>query len=90
MLSINIPFRKVRAECERPDGSCMQAHTCDNLLELPNYWESLLQTEGFQGSAANAPASRLPGLRAECERILDDRLTLAITCASGYGLDMRD
>ncbi|CAN0243386.1 unnamed protein product, partial [Discosporangium mesarthrocarpum] len=23
------------------------AHTCDNILELPNYWEALLRSEGL-------------------------------------------
>jgi hypothetical protein len=74
----------------------LQAHTCDNLLELPNYWEALLHVKGHAGRGPGvtpfstlAPASQ-DSLKAECKRILEDRLLMAVTGFSGYGLDERD
>jgi hypothetical protein len=74
----------------------LQAHTCDNLLELPNYWEALLHVRGHAGRGPGVtPFSSLApsaqdSLRAECRGILEDRLLLAVTGFLGYGLDERD
>ncbi|KAG1679492.1 hypothetical protein FOA52_011091 [Chlamydomonas sp. UWO 241] len=91
LLKLEAPFIAFGAAQHKAQlGMLPQAHTCDNLLELPDYWASLLHTRGFAGNADAVPPDQLDELKRECERILDDRLTLAVTCASGYGLDQRD
>lgn len=47
------------------------------------------QVKGFR-SASKAPAELLPQLKEECKRIVDERLTMAITNCTGYGLDQRE
>ncbi len=88
LLKVEAPFVAFGlAEHKVQLGMLPQAHTCDNLLELPNYWHALRQVRGH--AAGQLDAGTQAALEAECLRILDDRLTLAITC-SGYGLDERD
>eukprot|EP00198_Chlamydomonas_reinhardtii_P004774 XP_001694110.1 ubiquitin-protein ligase [Chlamydomonas reinhardtii] len=78
LLKIQAPFVAMgAAEHKATLGMLPQAHTCDNLLELPNYWESLLQTRG------------LTELRDETRRILGERLEIAVLNFQGYGLDER-
>jgi len=55
------------------------AHTCANVLELPDYWAALLKLEG------GAPT---PELQSRLRHLLQGKLTVAIENASGgYGLD---
>lgn len=60
-MQIEAPFVALgAAEHKRMLGMLPQAHTCDNLLELPNYWEALLQV-------GLAPVQRpFPLIEAEC------------------------
>lgn len=47
LLKIEAPFVALGlAEHKAQLGMLPQAHTCDNLLELPNYWDALLQVRG--------------------------------------------
>lgn len=63
-----------------------QAHTCENLLELPNYWESLLKgDDGDEDFGQGVNLRR--GLRTKLRKILDERLTYAIENCHSYGLD---
>eukprot|EP00798_Chlamydomonas_sp_ICE-L_P021591 gene21591-28590_t len=91
LLKVEAPFVALGVtEHKNHLGMLPQSHTCDNLLELPNYWESLLQTRGYR-SLKDVPAAKLSALEGECRAILDDRLTLAVTVGlQGYGLDERD
>lgn len=42
LLRVEVPFFPVTMkEHEKQLGMLPQAHTCNNTLELPNYWESL-------------------------------------------------
>jgi len=60
---------------DRPNvGMLPQAHTCENILELPNYWDAA------QVSDPNVTVEDVEG-------IIRDRLTCAIENTSGYGLD---
>jgi hypothetical protein len=44
LLKVEAPFVALGAAEHRAHlGMVPQAHTCDNLLEIPNYWEALLQ-----------------------------------------------
>ena len=61
--------------------SVMQAHTCGNILELPNYEESVLAVHKTQ--TGELPEKQLRQMLAQ---VLDDRLRLALTCST-YGLD---
>ncbi|GAX79078.1 hypothetical protein CEUSTIGMA_g6518.t1 [Chlamydomonas eustigma] len=89
LLKVEAPFVALgAAEHKAHLGMVPQAHTCDNLLEVPNYWEALLQVKGIK-NASQIPKALTKELKDECIRILDDRLTLAVTCYSGYGLDQR-
>lgn len=62
----------------------MQAHTCENILELPNYQESLLAVHGQSLDCLLAHE-----MRGKLKSIIDDRLRLAILCCNSYGLDDR-
>ena len=44
-----------------------QSHTCDNILELPNYWEALLKTKTDEAR----PPRRARAVRA-LERSLEE------------------
>lgn len=57
----------------------MQAHTCNNTLELPNYQESLL--------AMHSITEMTGELEQTLRNIIHDKLKLAVTCCNGYGLD---
>ncbi|PNW76093.1 hypothetical protein CHLRE_12g548100v5 [Chlamydomonas reinhardtii] len=97
LLKIQAPFVAMgAAEHKATLGMLPQAHTCDNLLELPNYWESLLQTRGVKGGpaavargAAALTPEQLTELRDETRRILGERLEIAVLNFQGYGLDER-
>lgn len=48
LLKIEAPFVAYSAAQHKAQlGTLPQAHTCDNLLELPNYWESLLNVSDW-------------------------------------------
>lgn len=61
----------------------LQAHTCNNTLELPNYQESLLAMH----SITDAITEMTSELEQTLRNIIHDRLKLAVTCCNGYGLD---
>ena len=55
-----------------------QAHTCDNILELPDYYTSLVEvSENINDKV----------LLKECKSIVHQRVEFAITEFKGYGLD---
>merc|ERR1711907_930665 len=58
--------------------------TCDNILELPNYWEALLKT---RPPPSENDEQHLAMLHEEVRRVLKEKLALAIANAHGYGLD---
>ncbi|GLC34838.1 hypothetical protein PLESTM_000245500 [Pleodorina starrii] len=97
LLKIQAPFVAMGAAEHRATlGMLPQAHTCDNLLELPNYWESLLAVRGVRGGpaavtrgSAGLTEDQLKELRAEARRVLADRLEVAVMNFQGYGLDER-
>ena len=65
-------------------GTLPQAHTCDNLLELPDYWDALCTKHGLpvdtHGEAAVAVV-------AELEACLHSRFQMAVNECDAYGLD---
>lgn len=62
-------------------GAFLQAHTCDNILELPNYQESLLAVNNQTNGSMKLD------LEQKLKSIINDRLKLAVTCCHSYGLD---
>ncbi len=84
-LRISLPFTAL-SDRERTAllGTLPQAHTCENTLELPSYWEALLMREGRShgasaGAAGGADVSqgRRRALLEECEAVLKDRLQVS-------------
>ncbi|QDZ23575.1 ubiquitin-protein ligase [Chloropicon primus] len=64
-----------------------QAHTCENLLEIPNYWESLLHVKGTPDNFWNLGQGEKDELLKELRETMDDRLTFAVSNCDTYGLD---
>lgn len=68
------------------------AQTCDNVLELPNYWESLvavhLAEEGreFEGEEALLADERRR-LQRRLHALVAEKLRVAMSHGHGYGLD---
>merc|ERR1719238_2709213 len=61
-LTVLLPFSAfTRQEYVEMLGMLPQAHTCTNTLELPNYYEALCETSGFDDG---------PALASELRRIL--------------------
>eukprot|EP00798_Chlamydomonas_sp_ICE-L_P021531 gene21531-28521_t len=95
LLKVEAPFVAFGlAEYKAQLGMLPQAHTCDNLLELPDYWRLSAVfadwTKGYKKSS-DVPSGEKPQLVSQCKSILDDRLTIAVTTGiQGYGLDERD
>ena len=65
-------------------GMLPQAHTCDNLLELPNYWRALCELRGVPTDTRGTAAASIVK---ELEKIVHQRLTTAVNECDVYGLD---
>jgi hypothetical protein len=75
LLRIEMPFvGMTKGEHKAILGMLPQAHTCENILEVPNYWEA---------AQALNPSVKIE----EVERIIQDKFICAIENTSGYGLD---
>jgi len=80
LLRIELPFVAFSTrEQKKTLGMLPQAHTCENILELPNYWEALCGVRGEGGD----PASLVKELGA----VIEARLTMAIEHCTEYDLD---
>jgi hypothetical protein len=104
VLRITLPFVPNLGDLkERRQALHMlpQAHTCANILELPDYWAALLHDSLSAGlsAAGQAPQEQQAGegpggeqlqllqQQQRCRDVLRERLLLAITCCAGYDLD---
>ena len=67
-------------------ATALQAHTCGNILELPNYQESWMALHST-GAQASLNQQQQTQLRKELLQILQDRLAVAVANCSTYGLD---
>ena len=48
-MRIELPFVSFSISEQRKIlGMLPQAHTCENILELPNYWEALLEVQNLE------------------------------------------
>ena len=68
-----------------------QSHTCDNIIELPNYWDGLVylhlaETPGR--TLKDCSAQEIEDLSYQCELLLARKLRIAALEAQGYGLDV--
>mmetsp|Transcript_5850 Transcript_5850/g.7225 ORF Transcript_5850/g.7225 Transcript_5850/m.7225 type:complete len:290 (-) Transcript_5850:73-942(-) len=92
-MSIEMPFLPIGLDDHRKILHMVpQSHTCDNILELPNYWDALVRTtladKGQHPDNVSAISSDLwTQLRAELRTILRAKLQVAIENAHGYQLD---
>ena len=80
-LSVETPtLLRVRdaADARRVLGTLPQAHTCDNVLEVPNYWSAV------RAAHPGAPDAEVA---ARVDEVLRDRFDVAIDNADGYALD---
>jgi len=89
LLRVELPFVALSTKDQQQMlGMLPQAHTCENILELPNYWEALLRTKFPQATDATAiSGSEKSHLYAELKKVLEERLMLAVTSCNSYGLD---
>jgi hypothetical protein len=86
LLRVELPFVAVSTkDHQRHLQMLPQAHTCENSLELPNYWESLVAARGQRADSLSAAAAA--ELRHEMRTVLEERLRLAVTHCTDYGLD---
>ena len=47
--------KETRAQwAEKALGTVPTAHTCDNVLEMPNYWSLLMRAEGLEWATASS------------------------------------
>jgi len=79
-LTIEMPFFPMGLEEHRKNLQLIPtSHTCDNILELPNYWKSLLKAKGGKVDEQT--------LLCELRSILGQKITIACDNAAGYALD---
>lgn len=85
MIRVELPFMALSQEEKRAQmGMLPQAHTCENLLEVPDYWQGLLRAQGL----TSAPSGqRLRELEVQLDRVVDERLRYAVANCAGYDLD---
>ena len=50
-----------------------QSHTCDNILELPNYWEALLKTKTDEARPPRRGSRGCNALEGELRRIVREK-----------------
>ncbi|KAJ8613357.1 hypothetical protein CTAYLR_002262 [Chrysophaeum taylorii] len=89
-MTIELPFLPFGVDEQRRMLAMIpQSHTCDNILELPNYWEALLKTRYPQSSHDPPERGSLDSdcLENELRKLLYEKLVIAIENAEGYGLD---
>jgi len=81
-LIIQLPFAAfTQDEHAMMLGKLPQAHACSNTIELPNYYESLMECGQWMEDATEAQIAK------EVRRIIGERLRFAIQETAGYELD---
>ena len=83
-LTVELPFLPQTVSDHRK-MLCMvpQSHTCDNILELPNYYQAAVAVRESEGRS-------LSGVEVEVKTVLLEKIRVAIDNADGYGLDAVD
>jgi hypothetical protein len=86
MIKIEMPFMAYSSDEHAKTLMMMpQAHTCDNILELPNYWLSLRAVRN--GDASKDKTYSDEELLPELRDIILDKVRKAFNYADGFGLD---
>lgn len=62
--------------------SSAQAHTCANLLEMPDYWAALSASYFDKHNVQDS--NQVPDLEAELATLIDQRLKTAVSCCCTY------
>ena len=76
LLRVELPFVALTASDSAQQLTMLpQAHSCENLLELPNYWAALVKRDGRDASLD------------ELDRVLEERLRYAVTECAAFDLD---
>eukprot|EP00930_Biecheleria_cincta_P023824 TRINITY_DN17140_c0_g1_i1.p1 TRINITY_DN17140_c0_g1~~TRINITY_DN17140_c0_g1_i1.p1 ORF type:complete len:871 (-),score=186.39 TRINITY_DN17140_c0_g1_i1:281-2893(-) len=88
-LTVQMPFSAfTQDEHVALLGMLPQAHTCTNTLELPNYYESLLESGRFALDDDGKPIGEAAKtVNAELKKLLKERLITAISETDSYELD---
>ena len=87
-LTIELPFMPLGIdEHRRMLAMVPQSHTCDNILELPNYWVALLKTRSADDPAPTKGTPAYAALEDDLRHILKTKLIIALENSTGYGLD---
>ena len=87
-LTVELPFLPFGVDEQRRMLAMVpQSHTCDNILELPNYWEALLKTKTDEARPPRRGSRECNALERELRRIVREKLLVALDNAVGYGLD---
>ncbi len=82
MMKIEMPFMAYSLDEHAKTLMMMpQAHTCDNILELPNYFQSLKAVRRVEDDAD-------PALAAELRKLIREKVETAFSLSDGFGLDM--
>lgn len=90
-MTIELPFLPFGVDEQRRMLAMIpQSHTCDNILELPNYWEALLNTRFPDEEPPRRGTPTSDKLESELRSILYEKFVVAIDNAEGYGLDALD
>eukprot|EP00750_Incisomonas_marina_P005033 INCI13584.1.p1 GENE.INCI13584.1~~INCI13584.1.p1 ORF type:complete len:817 (-),score=177.06 INCI13584.1:28-2478(-) len=90
MIKIEMPFMAYsQEEHEKTLLMMPQAHTCDNILELPNYWQSLKAVRRGQAGADDSSddAAANADLVKELRDIIRQKVETAFSLSEGFGLD---
>jgi len=90
-LKIEMPFIAVGfEEHQQLIRMLPQSHTCDNILELPNYWEGIVYMHLHRSNKHDldeCSAAELQMLRQQLYDIVHHKLKMAAENSAGYGLD---
>lgn len=85
-LTIETPFLPMTLEDQRKMLLMVpQSHTCDNILELPNYWKAINKVHKADGIGGGGRGGAQEIMK--LKKILREKLLIAIDNAKGYGLD---
>jgi hypothetical protein len=63
----------------------LQAHTCENILEVPDYWAALVSSDQVVRTLED-PSTPLD-LDGRLERIVEDRLRIAVVHTCTYEVE---
>lgn len=88
LLRIEMPFIAIGAKDHKKTlGMLPQAHTCENILELPNYWQCMCALRGVDEHGGGEDPAEFAALKKELLKTVEARFRLAVENCDSYGLD---